>query len=109
MVFTKRVFSCIKCLRETLSALYLNDIELKLAMEGINYPEETNINDILLNDPQIEIINKTNAAINNEIYSSEDETESENEALSIDCKYYTTDEFNAEKFDPVKYFSILHI
>ena len=41
-------------------------------MEGINYPEETNINEIFLNDSQIEIIYKTNGAINNEVYSSKD-------------------------------------
>ena len=102
-------FYCMKCLRETLPALNLNDIEFNLTMEGIDYPEETNINDIFLNETQIEIVNTINKVINNGFDCHNDITENESEVPSIDCKYYTTNEFIAQKFDPIKNVSILHL
>ena len=59
------IFYCLKCLRETLPTLDLNDYEFNLTMKAINIPEELDVNEIFLNDSQIEIIKQINKAINN--------------------------------------------
>ena len=102
-------FYCIKCLRETLPALGLDDAEFNLTMNGIDFPDEINVNEIYLSDSQKEIINKINEAIINGINGSNEEIDDENDIPPIDCKYYTTNQFNAQNFESQKHFSILHL
>ena len=102
-------FYCIKCLRDTLPALGLNDNEFNLTMNGIDFPEEINVNEIYLNDSQIETINKINKAISNGFTCNKDDTDSENDVPIVDCKYYTTDELNIQNFNSTKHFSVLHL
>ena len=101
-------FFCSLCLRENLPTLDLNDKEFYLTMEGVNYPEETNItNDIFLTEKQLDLTKKINDAIRNGMdYDSDDNDEC---SSSIDCKYYTIDSFNKQKIDSDKYFSLLHL
>ena len=101
-------FYCIKCLRESLPTLNLDDNQLNLTMNGVDYPEEVNVNEIFLSESQIGILNKINEAIKSFDYSN-DETENENEVPPIDSKYYNIKDFNAQNFNPLKQFSILHL
>ena len=61
-----------------------------------------------MSDSQIGILNKINEAIKSFDYSN-DETENENEVLPIDCTYYNIKDLNAQNFNPLKQFSILHL
>ena len=101
-------FFCSPCLRDNLPTLGLNDNEFYLTMEGVNYPEEIDItNDIFLTEKQLALTRKINDAIKNGIdYDSEDDDECSD---SIDCKYYTIDSFNKQKFNSDKYFTLLHL
>ena len=55
------------------------------------------------------MIKKINDAISKGFDITDDKNDDENEEHPIDCKYYTTDEFNNKKFDSTKQFSILHL
>lgn len=106
-------FFCSPCLRDTLPTLDLNNNEFLLTMKGINYSSEEpkDLNDILLTDRQLELTNKINAAIAaGSNYDTDDDDGLDNENMDmVDCKYYTIDSFNDQKFNTNKNFSILHL
>ena len=93
--------------------LNLNDNDFHLTMNGINYNEEIESPDIFLTDTQLAFMKKINNVIakgfdyddNND---TNDEDNDENIAM-IDCKYYTIDTFNNQKFKERTFFSILHL
>ena len=99
-------FFCSSCLRANLPTLDLNDNEFHLTMKGINYSEEIkDINDIFLTENQLELARKINDAISKGTdYDNDDDNEN-----SINCKYYTIDSFNKQKFKANNYFSLLHL
>ena len=82
-------FCCIKCLAETLPLQDLDNNQFELTSQGIDIPEEVNVNDILLSTTQKYMINKINAAIGRGF----DLSDEINETNPIDCKYYTIDQF----------------
>ena len=51
---------CLKCIQENLPFLKLNDEQLLFTMDGIDYPDEIEVNDFFLNESQMSIINKIN-------------------------------------------------
>ena len=51
---------CLSCNRENLPFLDLNDKQYGLTMNGVNYPEETDVNDLFLSESQLRMINKIN-------------------------------------------------
>ena len=101
-------FFCSLCLRDNLPTLDLNDNEFHLTMKGINYSEEfNNINDIFLTEKQLELTRKINDAVSKGTdYDNEDDDDCRN---SINCKYYTIDSFNKQKFKANNYLSLLHL
>ena len=54
---------------------------------------------------------KINIEIGNGFDLQDDNTDTDNEDVlnPIDCKYYTIDQLNKQKFNYIKYFSILHL
>ena len=101
-------FYCIKCLAEPLPFLDLNNKQFDLTAKGIDIPEEVNIDEIFLNETPLNMIRKINKAIDR-FDLSDDKTDIEEEIHPINCKYYSTDQFNEQKFNYIKHFSILHL
>ena len=104
-------FYCIKCLAETLPLQYLDNNQFDFATKGIDYPDEVNIDEIILSTSQLDMIRKINDAISKGFDVTDDKTDNDNESEvhPIDCKYYTTDQFNNQKFNSNKHFSLLHL
>ena len=98
-------FYCIECLADTLPLLNRNNNQFDLTTQGVNYPDEVNVDEIFLNTTQ------ANKAIDNGFDFNGDKTDldTENEIHPIDCKYYTLEEFNEKHFNSAKHFSILHL
>ena len=78
-------------------------------MKAINIPEELDVNEIFLNDSQIEIIRQINKAINNGFDNYDKVETDDNNIPIIDCKYYTTGNFNQQNFNLIKHFSVFHL
>ena len=94
---------------KTLPLQNLDNDQVELTNQGVNYPEEVNTNHIKLSESQQNMLNKIKEAVNNG-FDLDEQTESENnETHPIKCKYYTTEQLNNEKLSSVKHFSILHI
>ena len=79
-------------------------------MNGINYSEEPNdLSDIFSTYRQLVLTKKINAAIAaGSNYDDDDGIDNENMDM-VDCKYYTIDSFNDQKFNTNKNFSIRHL
>ena len=92
-------FFCINCLTETLPLQSVNNTQLHLTTKGIDFPDEVNVDDIYLSATQLNMINNINQAIGSGFGLLEDsnDTDTENEINPIDCKCYTTDQFNEKK------------
>ena len=101
-------FQCMKCLSDTLPGMGLNNKEFILMMNGVDIPEEIDVNEIFLSERQIEIISKINKAIDNG-FGEDNPNDGEDDIPTIQCKYYTTEEFNDEMFNSIKHFSVLHL
>ena len=101
-------FFCSLCLRNSLPTLDLNDQEFDFTMKGIKYPEDSNI---ILTEKQLELTRKINNAIaNGSHHNKNDDDDVDDEFPNIiDCKYYTIDSFNKQKFSTNGYFSLLHL
>ena len=98
---------CFKCNQENLPFLNINDKQHELTMDGINYPEESDVNNLFLNQSQLNIINKINNLTNQ--YSDNNDADFDDAIPLIDCQYYSTDSFKSMKFNSSKEFSILHL
>ena len=99
-------FYCIHCLSDTLPLLNLDNKQFDLTTQGINYPENLDINEIFLNHKQVNMIEEINKAIDRGFDINED---GDNEISPINCKYYTINEINDQKFNSIKQFSIMHL
>ena len=55
------------------------------------------------------MVRRINQAISNGFDLESDKIDCDNEEVAINCKYYTTDNFNNQKFNSIKHFSILHL
>ena len=104
-------FFCINCLADSLPLLNLDSQQFDLTSQGIDFPEDIDINEIFLSPNQLQMIKKINEAVDNSLDLNSDinDTDNDYEVHPIDCKYYTTDQFNAQKLNSIKHFSILHL
>ena len=101
-------YFCSPCLKEALPVMSLNDNEFRLTMNGINYSDDkVDVDNVCLTDKQIELTNKINEALAKGIDFDDDDS-SPNIDM-IDCKYYTIDSFNNQKFNDDSSFSIFHL
>ena len=96
-------FNCLDCLSDNLPFLNLNDKQFDLTRQGINYPDEADIDLLDLSHTQMQLLNQINAALDRETSDSADS------GSPIDCKYYNVDQFNSKKFTETKHFSVLHL
>ena len=107
---TNPVIFCVKCNKENLPFFDLKHKEFDLTMDGINYPEETDISSLALNESQLSIINKLNKVVNEHSNSITDiDTDDDNDVPFIDCHYFSVEEFKKMKFNSSREFSILHL
>ena len=89
---------CIKCLTDTLPFLNLDNNKFNLAIKGIDCPDEVNISDVHLNSAQLDMADKINRAISNNLNPhNEDTLDTNNVTKPIDCQYYTINQFNFNK------------
>ena len=105
-------FFCIKCMADSIPFLTLDDKQFEFTAKGIDYTEEIDLSSIFISQPQLEMLDRFNAAINNITFDLNEENniiESENIIPHANCKYYTIDEFHTQKFNSDKHFSILHL
>ena len=99
-------FYCITCMAENIPFTNLTDTEISAYLKGIN---------ILLNSShefnpsQQRLFDKLNNFINQNSHNSNMSDNNDDEEVSINCKYYSIDEFTRSKFKAPKSFSILHL
>ena len=62
-------FYCIECLADTLPLLNRNNNQFDLTTQGVNYPDEVNVDEIFLNTTQ------ANKAIDNGFDFNDDKTD----------------------------------
>ena len=72
-----------------------------------------NTNDCQMNfvpsDYQQKVFDTLNSAISNNAFDLDNEDESDGDPIpTIDCKYYSIDDFKSSNFSPSKNFSVLH-
>ena len=100
-------FFCIRCTEENLPFMCLNESQFKIVVEkGISFSGDTNVQ-FQPNPTEQQFFVKINNAINRVSLDLDNEDESDDTIL--DCKYYGIPEFDSEKFNPEKTFSILHL
>ena len=89
----------------------IDDNQFDLTTKGIDYPDEVNIDKILLSTTQLNMMQKINKAIDNNFNFNDDKVDldTENEINPIDCEYYTINQFNDKHLNSTKHFSILHL
>ena len=102
----EQIFYCIKCTAASIPFMSLNDNHFNIAVtKGINCPNETEVRF----DPSPSdklIYDKLNQAIN---AFDPNEENNKDEIATINCKYYSNNEFISAKFKQDKTFSILHL
>ena len=79
----------------------LNNKQLDLVRQGIDPPDEVDINHMNLDERQQNTIRKIN-----ELMDTNDDSD---EMSPVNCKYYSIEQFKKKKFDPQKHFSLLHL
>ena len=99
-------FFCSVCLKDSLPTLGLSDNEFHLTMKGINYSDELENTNNRLTDEQLDLTRKINAAVSRGL--NYDNDESDDRSNLTDCKYYSLESFNQQKFGNKNYFSLLH-
>ena len=102
-------FYCIKCSAENIPFSSLNDNQFENCVKkGINHFLDADVN---FNPSTYEqrIFDKLNNAINNNAFDLSEEDNDDNNDITIECNYYSVDEFNLAKFNPSKRFSIIHL
>ena len=91
--------------------LKLDDNQFELTTKGIDYPEEIDVNELLLNSTQLDIIKNIYASISHgfDVGSNDDSHDNSEDTHPIDCKYYTIEQLNSKKLVSTKHFSILDL
>lgn len=103
-------FFCINCVSENLPFSKLNNNEFSISVKkGVINSDDKHV-DFVPSDFQQKIFDKLNAAINNNAFDLDTENESDGGDVipTIDCQYYSVEDFSSSNFSPRKTFSILH-
>ena len=104
-----RCFFCIKCSAENIAFSSLNDNEFEICVKkGINHLLDADIN-FKPSASEQQLFNKLNNAINSNAFGIIEEDNEDNNDLTIDCNYYSLNEFILAKFNSSKTFSIIHL
>ena len=105
----EHIFYCIKCMDENIPFQNLTEKELKMTLDGIHIPDDIIIETVFLNRAQTHLTDKINEIIQNFSASDENDKSETDDIKPIDCKYLSIEEFQKEKFNSKKEFSILHL
>ena len=102
-------FFCINCIADNVAFSRLNSNEFITSVKkGVINSNEKSL-DFIPSDFQQNIFDKLNSAINNNAFDLDtDESEDDEVMPTIDCQYYSIDEFSSANFSPTRSFSILH-
>ena len=102
-------FFCIKCSAENIAFSTLNDNQFEICVKkGINHSIDDDIT-FKPSTSEQRLFNQLNNAINSNAFDLTEEDNGDNNDISIDCKYYSLDEFVSIKFNSSKTFSIIHL
>ena len=106
-------FYCINCIAENIPFSKLNDNEFTVLVKmGILNANEVNT-DFTPSAYQKELFDRLKTAVNNNEFdlnaeNNEDNEDNDNVIPSINCNYYSIEDFISAKFNPSRTFSILH-
>ena len=102
-------FLCLPCRSDIVPFTTLNDNQFDIFLDqGINFHDD--VIDLAPTGNQKIMFDQHNKAIQRNLIELNNSNEnSDNDAPSLDCQYYSTDEFRKQKFKPNKSFSIFHI
>ena len=104
-----KCFFCIKCSAENIAFSSLNDNKFEICVKnGIKYLPDTDVS-FKPSYSEQRLFNKLNNSINNNAFCFVQEDNEDNNDLTIDCNYYSLDEFTSAKFNSSKTFSIVHL
>ena len=104
-------FYCIVCSSENIPFSSLNNNLFSIAVEkGVNFLADTNVQ-LTPSANEQQLFNKINRAINNNALIGNDagDLDTDDNDHTLDCKYYSIDEFHSSKFNSNKSFSVLHM
>ena len=107
---TSEPFFCLNCLAENIPFSKLNSNEFDISVKkGVINSSDARV-DFVPTNFQKNIFNQLNSAINNNAFDLDTDIDSGDGNLipTVDCKYYSIDDFSSAKFNPSKNFSILH-
>ena len=102
-------FICINCMSENVPFSNLNNNEFFVTVKkGVINPNDIHL-DFTPSDFQQNVFDQLNTAINNNAFDLDtDEGDNGDSIPTIDCKYYSVEEFASSNFNPGKNFSVLH-
>jgi len=106
---TNEKFFCLKYIDGNIPFSSINNNQFEIVnKKGVNYLSD---NDIRFNptETQKKYCNQIQNIINQHAFELNDDDSEFDDECSIDCRYYTIDEFESKKFNTDKYFSILHL
>ena len=105
-------FFCLNCVSENLPFSLLNNTEFSISVNKGVINSEDQVVDFIPTSYQTNLFNQLNAAINNNAFDLDTDLSGQSDERdiipSINCQYYSIDDFSAAKFSPSRNFSILH-
>ena len=106
---TEEPFYCINCMSESIPFSTLNNNEFATLLQTDKIDHTKRKASSTPSDYQREIYVKLNTAMNTNMAAlNEEDDNDENFTTTINCNYYSPDDFALAKFSPSKTFSILH-
>ena len=103
-------FFCINCIAKNIPFSKLNNKEFSsLLIKGVSSSNDENVN-FVPSTYQQEIFDRLNTAINNNAFDIDtgDSEESDEVFPTINCTYYSIDDFTSANFNSSRTFSVLH-
>ena len=105
-------FFCINCVSDNIPFSTLNNTEFSVSVKKGVLNSAEKVLDFVPTTFQKNMFDQLNTAINNNAYDldTDDSSHSDDREIlpTIDCQYYSVDDFSSAKFSPNKNFSILH-
>ena len=105
-------FFCLHCVSENLPFSLLNNTEFSISVNKGVINSEDQVVDFIPTSYQTNLFNQLNAAINNNAFDMDTDLSGQSDERdiipSINCQYYSIDDFSSAKFSPSRNFSILH-
>ena len=102
-------FHCIKCSAENIPFSTLNDNQFEICVKkGINHVIDEDFS-LKPNASEQHLFDKLNNVVNNNAFNISDDDSEQHNDTTVDCNYYSVDDFVSAKFSSSKTFSIFHL